>query len=252
MIEDRTRELIHAGIDGELNDAGRAELEQRLSADPDAREYQQQMQALEAFLDRVEPRELPAGLHASIVESVPLRKTRSGWLSRGFSQFPGFVRYGLASAAGLLLAVGIYEYRPGIDPGGDLSGMTGTVLPGKGAVEDVHLDDISFDLDELSSEVNLLRRGDALVVDMRLEAAKPVSITLELVGQSLRFDAIAQMESDLDSIEIADRTISIDANGRQHFAVVLHRDTTVQADARVLLKWSSGSKVLKEGGFFIN
>lgn len=252
MIEDRTKELIHAEIDGEIDDAGREELARALSGSDEARAYQAQMQDLEAFLDRVPAQEVPDGLHARIVGSISLPSARSrGWLA-GFGQFPGFVRYGLATAAGLLIAVGVYEYRPGVGAPGDLSSMSGTILPAGNRVEDIKLGESRFEIDALASQVSLLRRGEALVLDFQVDAGQPVDLELELLGSDLHFDAIAQVEGELDSIEVSDQIIRIAADGRQHFAVVLRRQSPAEDGARVLMNWTRASKVLKTSEFEIN
>ncbi len=245
MIDERTRELIHAGLDGELGEGEKEALRQALSASDEAREYQASMEELDAFLTRVPNQEPPASMHASIMNSIQLPGRRRGGLAFGFGQFPGFVRYGFAVAAGLLLAIGMYEYRPGTDGAPDMTSMVGTIMPGRTALEGERLDGFSFEIDQLSSEVALVRREDALVLDMQLDAAGPISVTVDFAGEGLQFDAIAQMQSDLDSIEIADRNIRIQANGRQHFAVMLHSDPLQLANARILLNWSSQGKSLK-------
>ena len=249
MIDDRTIELINAGIDGELDAADREELERALSESEEARAYQAQMRELESFLDRVPNREPPETLHSDIVRSIELPRGRAGGWLTGFSRFPGFMRYGLATAAGLLLAVGMYEYRPGTGAVDDLSMVSGTMLPGRN-VQDVKLDEARFELESVSSEVSLLRRGDSLVLDVQVDASEPVSLAMEFSGPALQFDAITQMESELDSIEIADHVIRIDARGRQHFAVVLHHDES-KPEARVLMYWSSATKVLQTKEFLI-
>jgi hypothetical protein len=249
MIDDRTVELIHAGIDGELDDEGREALQQILAGSAEAREYQAQMQALDAFLDRVPNQEPPNRLHADIVGAIELPRRRSGGWLASFGRFPGFVRYGLATAAGLLLAVGMYEYRPGSGALDDFSMVTGTVLPGRN-LEEIKLDEIRFELETLSSAVELLRRGDSIVLDFRIDASEPVSLAMEFPSQALQFDAITQMDSELDSIEIADHVIHINAQGRQHFAVILRHDSEDEA-ASLLINWSSASKVLQMKEFLI-
>lgn len=246
MISERIKELVHADLDGELSAAGRQELEGHLSASAEARQYQSQMAALQAFLDRVPEPEMPERLHASIVDTIRLPASRRRPQFR-LGLVPGFVRYGFAAAAGLLLAVGIYEYRPTAAGPGDMGGMVGTVMPGRDQSPGVLVDRYAFELEQLSSEVSLVRRSDALVLEMQLEAGSGVDVTVDFTGEGLQFDAIAQMDSDLESIEVADRAVRIAATGRQYFAVVLH-DEAAPADgrqARIRLAWARNGEVLQ-------
>ncbi len=252
MIDERTRELIHADLDGELDSADREELEQRLSASETAREYRTQMQDLDAFLSRVPNQEPPDSLHASIMGSVQLPSGGRKGLAFGFGRFPGYVRYGFATAAGLLLAIGMYEYRPGTDGMSDMSNLVGTIMPDRSAIKGERLSRFDFDIEQLSAEVNLVRRDEALVLEMLLDAVGPVSITVDFAGEGLEFDAITQLQSDLDSIEIADRNIRIEASGRQHFAVLLHEGSGQSANARILLDWSSAGRSLKTAELKVN
>lgn len=62
QIDSRTLELIHAELDGELDAIARAELEQKLEADPLARIQRDQMQRMAQTLARLPVVEPPAGL----------------------------------------------------------------------------------------------------------------------------------------------------------------------------------------------
>lgn len=245
MIDERTIELIHAGIDGELDAAGAAELEQCLADSGEARQYHAQMRDLGAFMSRVPVVEPPEGLHASIVSSIGLPRPRAAWR---FGQFPGFLRYGLATAAGLLLAIGLYEYRPGMGGSADLSSMVGTIMPGRNPADGVRLDGFDFSLEGLASEVSLLRRDQQLVLDVRMQSPGPVSVAVAFDGEALQFEALAQSESELQSIEIDEGAIRVEASGAQHFAVLLHvQDAAAMNAGRIDLRWYSEGQVLKQG-----
>lgn len=244
MIDERTIELIHAGLDGELDPAGQSELDERLGRSGEVRHYHEQMHELCAFLDRAPVPEVPDGLRDSVLAGIHLPAPRAARAGFGFGRIPAFARYGIATAVGLLLAIGIYEFRPGADGEPDFSGMTGTILPG-----DVVLDRYSFESDQLSSSVSLRRRNDALVLDVELDSAALVDITVDFTGDGLQFDAISQLESDLSSIKVADRAIQVTGSGRQHFAVLLHRDEAAAGSrgATIRLDYSSDGKILNSG-----
>ena len=165
-----------------------------------------------------------------------------------FVSFPGFVRYGLTAAAGLLIAVGLYEFRPGVIESGDLDKMVGTIMRDQ-QVQGVTLDQFSFDIEQLSSSVMLLQREGGLVLEVSLDSEDPVEITMDFTSEGLMFDAIAQTESDLSSIEFADQAVQVKGSGRQHFAVMLHREDAqaLNAEASIKLQFSRNGQLVREG-----
>lgn len=246
MINPQLRQLIHAAVDGELDRDGKAELERHLAESPEAREYHDAMKELDAFLGSVPPREPPEDLHTTIMDSVRARRVGKRAPALGFGRLPGFLRYGFAAAAGLLLATGIYEYGPRPGDAQDLSEMAGTILPPRQAARDSIMDRVSFDLDTLSSEVTLYRQQSALVIDVDLEARSgPVEVRVDFAGHGLDFDAIAQMQSELSSIEVADNEVRIMADGSQHFAILLNQDRAEGRAARIDVSWTSNGQLLK-------
>jgi hypothetical protein len=250
MIDERTTELINAEYDGELDEAGRVELNAILEQSAPAREYREGLQAFGDVMDNEPPLELPEGLHRQIVERVSLPAPAVRFR---FADIPGFVRYGMAAAAGLLLTVGIYESRgglPGVEEmGADVGSMVGTIMRNDRAEEEVTLDALIFDQEEISSAIRLQRRDGALVLDVLLDAKDPVDITVDFTSDGLQFDAIAQTQSELQSIEFADQAIQVKGHGRHHFAILLHRDRDQAADseASIKLRFSSNGRLIKEG-----
>lgn len=246
MINERIEDLVQTDLDGELAEPVREELESALAGSEAARQLQGELQELRETLSDVEPLEPPPGLHKRIVDGIVL----PGNPGRGFSflQFPGFVRYGLTAAAGLLLAVGLYEFRPGAFPAGDLDNMVGTIMKDQ-QVQGARLDSFSFDVENLSSTVSLLERDDGLVLEVQLDSQEPIEITMDFTSDGLMFDAIAQMQSDLNSIEFADQAVQVKGKGRQHFAVMLHREeaATVSDEASIKLQFSRNGNLVKEG-----
>jgi hypothetical protein len=71
MVDPRTIELIHAAIDGELDAGARAELEQRLQADPDAAALHADLVKVSAMLAGMAPVPVDAALHDRIVAGLP-------------------------------------------------------------------------------------------------------------------------------------------------------------------------------------
>lgn len=245
MIDERITGLMHAGLDGELAEPEIAELELALKNSSEARDYQSALQEFVNLLDSASTLDLPAGVHRQIVDQIKLPPpARAGFR---LANLPGFVRYGFAAAAGLLLTIGLYEYRPGGWGKQDLESVVGTII--HRASDEVTLDTFAFELDELSSIVRLQQRDGSLVLDVFMDSTDPVEITVDFTSDGLQFDAIAQMESDLNSIEFAGQAIRVKGRGRQHFAVLLHRESN-HADSdevSIKLQFSSNGKIVKEG-----
>lgn len=252
MIDEQNTELIQAGIDGELGREEQAELDDLLADSSEARQLRQELLELTGLLDDEASLELPDGLHREILAKIELPPAKKGTATGVFSLFgqvPGFVRYGLAAAAGLLLTVGIYESQQNLPGEHDIGSMVGTIMRNDRAEVEETLDTLIFDRDGVSSAVRLQRRDGALVLDVLLDAKEPVDITVDFTSDGLQFDAIAQTQSELHAIEFADQAIRIKGHGRHHFAVLLHResDHAVGDEASIELRYTSNGKLIKEG-----
>jgi hypothetical protein len=246
MIDERIIELIHAGLDSELSDSDQLELNETIQNSTEARDYQISLIEFSDLMEGEPSLDVPDGLHAKIVRQITLPTAGRGFR---FSEIPGFVRYGLAAAAGLVLTVGLYESELGSTDVQDISSMVGTIMQKDGSSKEVTLDAFAFEFDSISSAVSLQRRDGALVLDVLLDSRYPIDITVDFTSDGLQFDAIAQMQSDLKSIEFADQAIHVEGTGRQHFAVLLHRDGDLAAEheASIKLRFTSNGKLIKEG-----
>lgn len=247
MINANIIALIHASVDGELDDSQEAELEQILNSSEEARVYQAELLKFCGLLEDQQALELPVGLHRKIVDSISLPSKSS--ISRGLGALPGFVRYGMAVAAGLLLAVGVMDSQTVNLDSRDLDNMVGTIMQNDSKSRAVTLGSFSFDLDEVASSVNLQQRDQTLVLDVIINSVHPVDIKVNYNGDGLVFDAIAQIQSNLDSIGVNGQYIQISGKGKQHFAVLLHRksDPVEQTEASFRLGFIRDGKLVKEG-----
>jgi hypothetical protein len=247
MIDERVRENIHAGLDGELDEAAETELAAHLERSAEARRYRARMAEVAAAIDSLPDVEPPAGLRRQIVDRVELprnvRVTRTV-----FGRVPVFARYGLAAVAALLLIVGIHEYRPDFAGKQELSDMAGTIMPGERAGGAILIDEYSFAIEQLSSAVSLEERDGILVLDMRLESGDPVEITVDFAGNGLRFEKISPIQGDPGYIEVAEQSVQVRAAGRQHFAVFLHRaEAVAEKPGNIRIDYSIDGKLLNSG-----
>jgi hypothetical protein len=126
--EQRLLELIHADLDGRLDRAGKAELAQRLLADPAARRLQDQLRQTDMLLKDIPQAAPPEGLRSAILEAAALSDHDRG----GRREADGGVGFRLAAAvvAGLVvvgLGYGLLSERR------DMADLQGSVVAGVAA-----------------------------------------------------------------------------------------------------------------------
>lgn len=233
MIDDRTIELIHAGLDGELDTAGEAELRKTLEESEEARHHHSELSRLSVFLDKIPDWEMPQDLHARITADISLPARTSIKSILTFGQLPGLVRYGFAAAAGLVLAVAIYEQRDVLQDPSEFSSMVGTMTSGGPDGYQKELDTFSFEKDGISGDVSLQRRNGSVVLELELDADEPLEFDIDFSGNGLEFEAFAQLDTELVSVQYAEGVLRGRANGRrQRFVVLLHHAGTDEAGGR--------------------
>ena len=249
MIDARTIELINAEIDGVLNDSDAEELKARLAQSEPARRYHSELNRLAEFLDETPGQEMPAGLHKSIVDAIKLPRRRSLASRFNFGELPAFMRYGLPTTAVLLLTLSIYTIRENLNVPEDFSGMAGTMASTEADSQHQVLDTFSFENEGVSAKVSLRESDGVLVLDVHMNSDQVLEFNAEFTGNGLGFDEIAQMQSSLDSVQVADDTVRVKGVGQQQFAVLLHRreEPTAGSGMSIALDFSSGGTTIRQG-----
>ncbi|MBT8135548.1 MAG: hypothetical protein KJO54_00910 [Gammaproteobacteria bacterium] len=244
MIDERTRELINGALDGELTDAELKEMDQNLAMSAEARRYLAGMSDLDSFLKNLPAEALPDEVHGNILRNVTLPAASAPAPHTSRAGMPVLLRYGFATAAGLLLAVGIYRYMPQAAAPGDLEQMIGTMAPGNA----VAIDTFSFESADVGGSASLHLRDDTLVLSITIDSVNPIDIDIDFAGTSLEFEALAKTDNDLESFEYATRAISARSRGRQNFAVVLQRNAaTTDKDGAIRLDFTSNGILIHQG-----
>ena len=195
MLDTRALELINAGIDGELDADGEAELEGLLASSADARAMQAELQKLASALDDMPEIEPPDDLADRIIGRVPERRSSSLSLSRLFGSFQPF-QAGLAFAAGLLLTVGVYELAQDRRSGEDVSSMVGTVVAGsqdKRARQERRLE---IAVPGVVGEVTLANAGDIVILGFDIAAEREIEIVIAMAEAGLYFGGLSREVSD--------------------------------------------------------
>ena len=250
MNGNRGLELISAAADGDLGRGERAELDRLLEQSPEAHAFQTDLENLESLLAEIPPPDLPETLHADIMARVPVPQARStGSLLTWLGSSEPILRYGLATAAGLLLAVGFYESPLSVSHSGNVIDLVGTMAPAGNRSDMDLVDSYAFRSDGLDTLIQLERRNDSLSLDIRIDADEPVDLAVNLAGSGARLEALSQNESPLESISLTDQILRIQALGRRRITAYLRRvdDTDFAGEAKIALEFSSEGKLLQQG-----
>jgi anti-sigma factor RsiW len=137
MIDSKTIELMNLVLDGNVTDAQRAELDERLAASPETRAHFDEMRRLVSRLDSIPMSDPPASLRHRVlsdVDAAAIHHSRHvpdapgfyAWLRNAFT--PPAFRY--ASVFGLGLVVGIVAwtvFENGASKQIDPSRVSGTI-----------------------------------------------------------------------------------------------------------------------------
>ena len=182
MVDPAQLALIHAEIDGELDDRQRAELSGCLLADPALRALRDEMRRLCRALDEVTPVEPPAQLRADIFAALPqiqARRSKVVWPERRW-------RYA-AVLAGVLLTGAIVFRIMDFGQGPAVNEMAGTLAAPRAAVT---VDMVQLRHEAVSGRVSLIRDGAELGLTLELAASAPVDVLIAGEGRSVRVNGL--------------------------------------------------------------
>jgi hypothetical protein len=233
MTDEHTRELIQAGIDGELDAAGEAELRQVLADSEEARHAHSELARLAEFLHKIPDLEPPPDLQARIVQGIQLSTPPS---RKRFFKFNGaspLFRYGFAGAAALVLAIAITANRDELGDAGDVSSMVGTMTRPAGVSGVNVIDRFTVASETVNGEVTLeLGQGGALLLNARLASSGDFELDLDFSGSGLGLDAFAQMDSRLEAISYSGDLLRVAGRGQQKFVVMLNPAQAVESEGQ--------------------
>ncbi len=180
----RAVELLHAEVDGEITGPQKAELSRLLLADPALRELREGLRRTCEALDALPLEAPPAGLRASIMESLPASPPRceDRDVRRPVRFGRPVMRYAAAFAGGLIVSALAFQYglRNETLDAGDLAGTIAGVTVDPSRLE--------LHLDEVRGTVRLEGTASAPVVFAQLESVRPVQVIARLDGQVVRLD----------------------------------------------------------------
>jgi anti-sigma factor RsiW len=233
-------ELMHARIDGVIDDHEDRELARYLEQNAEARDHFAQLEALAERLERAEEVAPPPDLRTGVLEAVrALRMTRQLPVpDRIGAQGTGLtvLRYGYALAAGVILGVVGYHWgvtRSG-DPALDPSTVSGTMTRPAVAAEPIH--EVGLDLGSARIE----RQQDGFAVVLDLDSIDAVDVGLEFEAREVGFLGFTQDLGEIGSLQVTDRSISWTQRGHHRVAVFLENRGGAPATVELLLSAAEG------------
>jgi hypothetical protein len=176
-VREHNLELIHAEIDGELTGPQRAELNRLLLSDPVVRALRDELRRTCAAIDSLPDEEPPAGLHESIIASLPPATADS--LPPPVSARPA-LRYAAAFAGGLLVSALAFQLGSRQDTFSS-DQLTGTI-----ASVTVDASRLELHLDQVWGTIHLQGTPQSPVVEASLVASRPVQVIARLEDQEVR------------------------------------------------------------------
>lgn len=228
MINERTTELIQADVDGELGSENRAELEAALAASEEARKLRDDLGRVAHLMSTAPAPDLPWGFHRRLLDAIMLPKRPR--LSLFASIWTGPASYGLAVAAGVLIAVGISRFAPqGQENMEDLVGtmvVQGDDLPG--APSSV----LQIDVPAVSGRVQLKQMDQAWVLEFDLESREAVELDVELGEGGLTFGGFATQDSAVENFAVSGGNVRLMNQGNHGFVLFLREGSDLAASPK--------------------
>ena len=214
-LNERITELIQADIDGELAVADRNELATVLESSAEARSFRDEMSRVAKLMADTPDVDPPWGLRRRILDSIelPVRAGLSGWLKPA--------SYGLAVAAGVLLAVGVSQLKsPGTE---DMSSLVGTMVSQGQDLPHASSSKLAIDLAPVRGQVQLKNLDTAWALEFDLQSEEAVELAIDLSGSGLSFGGYAGQDDNagIKNFEVSGEKVRMTNQGSHQFVLFL-------------------------------
>ena len=237
-------ELIQADIDGEIDDAGKAELENFLAESEEGRAVYEELETLCRSLDSLPSLDPPAHLRHVLLNQAPVKapsQPSPNLLQRLFSgPLLGYVG---VFAAGVTLTLALLDSgQISRDAFDDVTGLVGTIADSRHLASEHGT--ISIDESEVAGTVTLRSAGPLLIVDFDLSARQPVEIVAGYSDKTIWFNGFAQLESTGTSIAAETGAVTVRMDGKRRYAVYLNNPG--MRPATIGLRFMANDEVIHE------
>jgi hypothetical protein len=218
MLNERTAELIQADIDGELADGDRSELEAALEQLAEARQFRDEMNRVAELMKSAPDLDPPWGLRRRILDSIqlPSRPRLAAALS---SLWSGPLSYGLAMAAGMLIAIGFAEVAPQGQE--DLQGLVGTMVTNGADMPGSASSGLQIDLAAVNGQVSLKPADQAWALEFDLQSTEAVEVAVDLGSSGLSFGGFANQDSGVENFTVSGGDVRVMNQGDHRFVLFL-------------------------------
>jgi len=243
-IDPKYFELIQADIDGEIDEAGKADLENFLAESEEGRAVYEQLESLCGSLDGMPSVEPPPHLRHVLLNQAPLEsapRPSPGFLQRLFAgPVLGYVGMFAAGVALTLTLVDSDQISRGAFD--DVTGLVGTIADAEFTVPDHGT--ITVDESEVAGTVTLRSTGPILIVDFDLSARQPVEIVAAYSDKTIWFNGFAQLESSGTSVAAETGAVTLNMDGKRRYAVYLNNPG--MRPATIDLRFMADNQVIHE------
>jgi hypothetical protein len=243
-IDPKYFELIQAEIDGEIDDAGKTELENFLAESEEGRAVYEELETLCRSLDSMPSIDPPRHLRHVLLNQAPIKappQPQPGLLQRFFAgPLLGYVG---VFAAGVALTLALVDSdQISNEAFDDVTGLVGTIADSE-FIAAKH-GTIFVDESEVAGTVTLHSRGPLLIVDFDLSARRPVEIVADYSDKTIWFNGFAQLESTGTSIAAESGAITLKMDGKRRYAVFLNNPG--RRPATIGLRFKADDQVIHE------
>jgi hypothetical protein len=255
-MEQRAHELLNGSIDGELNAAEQDELDQLLASSDSVHDLKNELEEFVGVLDGLPELEPPQYLQNTIESQIrlPVQDETSGEKQGLFATWmpANWLRTGFALAAGAVLTVGIYQMGSEPMTARDAEQMTGTVVKNP-VLDPLGLqDNVSFNTEKLSGQIELRNTGDLFTLELQLNSDGASEVIVNFADYGLKFEMITPNNVSEDAISVENGSVIVALNGKQSFTLQLQRTSGAQQTAPLELEFFSNDTLVHVAELGVN
>lgn len=214
-MDQRTIELIHGDVDGELDPAEQEELRLVLASSEEARREHARLRSLNDLLAALPTCDPPAGMRDAILAATPRRapSVAAPVPARRHSRV-GFAAALAATAAGVVFLLQRDHTLPELDPAS---------LAGTFARPAADTDTPAWRLEDaaVSGGISLRHGEHGLYIEVDLEAHGPITLVARMDGLPLEFAGLVPLDDAPDSATRAGPGIRMLHSGKHRYAILL-------------------------------
>lgn len=244
----RLIDLVNRDFDQQLSPAEQDELTSLLTESESARVLHMEMQKLLVQLNELPEREPPAYLNSSITNNIRVSQIQSSATEESHS--PGLFtslieaispRAGFATAALVVLMLGIYQFDSENAPQNDTERLAGSMLPDTS--HSLIIDSFNIVNDKMTAVAELHRKQDLYVLELHLKAEAPFEVALHLAGSGLKYRDI---QTNSDWVPTQEGRSIITDETDLHYELILEKTKleSVQNHQPLKMVFSRDSKVI--------